>query len=75
MSRGALKIYFVTWPDGKLCEGTQTSVGEDMALARLVRTWLNPTFFLYHIWPAMERAGFKIQSLEVPKDIAEGLSQ
>lgn len=75
------KIYFVTWPDGKLFEGTQTSISEDIALAKAVQTWLIPAFFpginfggrhgggaLWHIWPAMEKAGFKVHAIDVPVD-------
>lgn len=70
-------IHFVTWPDGKIFEGTQTSVSEDIAVARALRTWLIPQFFpdldlggRYHgpmreLWAAMTRAGFKVQHVEI----------
>ena len=74
-------IYFVTWPDGKLFEGTQTRVSADHALAKAVRTWLIPDFFpgleiggrygggvLWYLWGPMEKAGFKVHEIEVPAD-------
>lgn len=75
-----VRIYFVTWPDGKLFEGTQTSTSESIAVGRAIHTWLIPQFFpgldlggLWHgpmrsIWEAMQRAGFKVQSVEVEAD-------
>lgn len=77
------QIYFVTWPDGKIFEGTQTSTSEDIAVGRAIHTWLIPQYFpglklgsLWHgpmrdLWDAMQRAGFKVQSIEVD---AEGIS-
>ena len=80
-------VYFVTWPDGKLFEGSQTSISGDHALAKAVRTWLIHDYFpgvefggrwgggvLWHLWPAMEKAGFKVHELEVPTDVADGVS-
>jgi len=87
MSKKPTVVYFVTWPDGKLLEGSQTSISGDHALAKAVRTWLINDYFpgvefggrwgggvLRHLWPAMERAGFKVHELEVPNDVADGFS-
>lgn len=81
MGKKPTVIYFVTWPDGKLFEGSQTSISADIALARAVSTWLPKEFFpgvkfggrwgggaMWHLWPAMERAGFKVHEIEVPAD-------
>lgn len=88
MIRKPLMIYFVTWPDGKLFEGTQNSVDQSKSVAKAIRTWLIPEFFpgleldgiysygpLSALWKAMERAGFKVHELEVPADIAKGIAQ
>lgn len=40
-----VKIWFVLWPDGKMFEGTQTSVSEAHAIGAAIRTWLIPQFF------------------------------
>ncbi|NKJ03090.1 hypothetical protein [Rhizobium sp. SG741] len=83
MNSKEVRIYFVTWPDGKLFEGTQTSTSESIAVGRAIHTWLTPQFFpaidlggLHHgpmrpLWEAMLRAGFKVQSVEVE---AQGIS-
>jgi hypothetical protein len=83
-----LQIHFITWPDGKLFEGSQTSINEDTAIAQALQTWLIPDFFpgvdlgrrygggaMRYLWEAMERAGFKVHSLDVPDDIAKGVSR
>ncbi len=84
MSEKPTCIYFVTWPDGKIFEGTQTSFDEDAAIERALRTWLIPQFFpgldlgrrwygpMRGLWEAMERAGFRVQHVETE---AEGVSQ
>ncbi|NTA27423.1 hypothetical protein [Allorhizobium ampelinum] len=78
-----VRIYFVTWPDGKLFEGTQTSTSESIAIGRAIHTWLIPQFFpgldlgglhygpMRTLWDSMLRAGFKVQSVETN---AEGIS-
>lgn len=81
MAKEATKVFFVTWPDGKIVEGSQTSVSVDIALGRTLAKWLIPEFFpgldfggrwgggvLWHAWPAMERAGFKVHEIAVPAD-------
>lgn len=84
--RKPVVIHFITWPDGKMFEGTQTSVSATHAIAQAVHTWLIPQFFpgldlvnLYslrsELWTAMTRAGFKLHSLTVPNDLAEGISR
>lgn len=85
MSKKPTCIYFVCWPDGKLFEGTQTSISESHAVGLAVQTWLRPQFFqklelghtygggvLYYLWPAMERAGFKLNTIELEN--IEGIS-
>jgi len=78
MTATPVKIYFLTWPDGQLFEGSQNSISEDMAIGRALRTWLIPQFFpkldfgsRYHgpmeyLWRSMREAGFKVHSIEVP---------
>lgn len=85
--RDKLQIHFLTWPSGELFEGSQNSTGPDLAIARALQTWLIPQWFpgldfgarfhglIYHVWPAMEKAGFKVQSIDVPEDMAKGLSR
>jgi hypothetical protein len=82
-----LQIHFITWPDGKLFEGTQTSIDPKVAINEAILTWLIPQFFKgldldlnysparNAIWASMERAGFKIHSMAIPSDIAKGLSR
>lgn len=81
-----LQIYFVTWPDGKLFEGTQTSVSERHATAAAMHTWLHRDWFPglnllqsysahNELWQAMQRAGFKVHSMAVPDDMAKGISR
>lgn len=77
MAKKPTQIFFLTWPDGKLFEGTQTSVSEDIAIARAIMTWLTPDFFpgleigsRYHgpmepLWRSMKKAGFKVHALDV----------
>ena len=85
MTAKPVTIHFITWPDGKLFERTQTSISERHAIAAAVHSWLIPQWFpgldlvnLYflrsELWAAMQRAGFKLHSLEVPTDVAEGVS-
>ena len=38
-------VYFVTWPDGKIVEGSQTSISADHALGKVVKTWLIDAYF------------------------------
>ncbi len=85
MAKKPVVIWFITWPDGKLFEGTQTSISERHALARAIHSWMPRDWFpgldlvnLYslrsELWAAMQRAGFKLHELEVPNDTAEGIS-
>lgn len=73
------QIFFVTWPDGGVSEAAP-GWDEDSALINFItnatgtesrfgriqwgRRWGGGA--LYYFWPAMEAAGFKIQSVEVP---------
>lgn len=78
------KLYFITWPDGKLFEGTQTCVSADLAIGRALLTWLIPDYFkgldlgarwhgpMRELWAAMERSGFKLHEIEL--DGIEGIS-
>lgn len=86
MSKAPVQIHFITWPDGKLFEGTQTSVSDRLAIAKAVQTWLIPQFFpgldllgLFslrtELWAAMERAGFKLHCIDVPEETEEGISR
>lgn len=74
-------VYFVTWPDGKMFEGTQTSISAEMAVGRALLTWLIPVHFpglelgtlygygvLAQAWKAMQRGGFRLHEIEVPAD-------
>jgi hypothetical protein len=82
-----LQIHFITWPDGKLFEGTQSSVDQVISINNALRTWLIPEFFpnldlhpsfspvRNGLWASMLKAGFKVHSLEVPTDVAEGVSR
>lgn len=78
-------IYFVTWPDGKIFERSQNSIGKDMAVARALRTWLIPENFpnlelgsFFHgpmepLWRSMKEAGFKVHEIDVSA-VAKGVS-
>jgi hypothetical protein len=80
------KIWFITWPDGKVMERTQTSVGKDYAIAGAIRSFLPEQWFpslrltdryygeVGELWRSMERAGFKAQSIDLPKEVADGVS-
>jgi len=80
------KIWFITWPDGKVMERSQTSVHKDMAIASAIRSFLPAQWFpglkleqryyaeVGELWRAMERAGFKAQSIDLPKEVADGVS-
>lgn len=83
----ATQIHFCTWPDGKVLEGSQTSVSQDMAIGAALRTFLPEQWFpglpinsryLYghvsELWKAMSRAGFKVHSLDLPQEVADGVS-
>ena len=86
MSKKPTVIWFITWPDGKLFEGTQTSIDERFAIARAIQTWLPQDWFpglnlavgysptARELWPLMQKAGFKVHELEVPTDTADGIS-
>lgn len=80
------KIWFVTWPDGKVMERTQTSTHKDMAIGSAIRSFLPEQWFpgldltgryygeIGQLWRSMEKAGFKIQSIDLPPDVAAGVS-
>lgn len=79
MTKKPTKVYFITWPDGKVMEGTQTSVREDHAKAKAILKFLPEIWFpkvrvepFYgvgeELWRAMTQAGFKCQSVEIPAD-------
>lgn len=80
------RIFFVTWPDGKVMERSQTSVAERHAIASAIRSFLPAEWFpslnldtymfgpAGELWRAMEKAGFRCQSVELPKEVADGVS-
>jgi hypothetical protein len=80
VSKEPTKVFFITWPDGKVMEGTQTSVRDSMAIGKAIATFLPAQWFpgvnldAYHfgpageLWRAMQKAGFKCQFVEVPAD-------
>ena len=79
MSEKSTKVYFVTWPDGKVMEGTQTSVKEGFAKAKAIMHFLPERWFpsvkvepFYgageELWRAMTQAGFRCQSVDIPAD-------
>ena len=69
------EIWFVTWPDGKVMDGTQTSISEGHAIGAAIVSFLPARWFPdlkvdsgyagvgYHLWPAMKKAGFLVQSV------------
>ncbi len=74
------EIFFVTYPDGSVAENSP-AISEDIALANFLSHWLPIEVFgavkwgqrwgggaAYHIWPAMEKKGFKIQSIPIPEN-------
>jgi hypothetical protein len=76
MTKEATKIFFVTWPDGKIMEGSQTSTREDIAIARAIMNFLPQRWFpdlglgslvygpMENLWRSMKKAGFKVQSID-----------
>lgn len=80
------KIWFITWPNGNVFEGTQTSIDEKFAIVAAINTWLHKDWFpgldllnsysaRNELWNAMQRAGFKCQCIELPAELAEGVSR
>lgn len=77
MPKKPTQIHFLTWPDGRLFEGTQTSTSEDIAIGRAIRTWLIPSHFpdldlggrhfgpMGAIWRSMEKGGFKVHTIDI----------
>jgi hypothetical protein len=65
------RIWFVTWPDGKILEGTQTSVAEEYAIDTAIVNYLPKAWFpglrvayvRNHLWECMRKAGFRVQSV------------
>lgn len=80
------KIWFITWPDGKVMERSQTSTHKDMAIGSAIRSFLPEQWFpgldvstryyseIGMLWRSMEKAGFKVQSIDLPKEVADGVS-
>lgn len=78
VSKDPVKIWFVTWPDGKVMEDTQNSISDSHAVAKAIASFLPRQWFpdleigsTYHgagnyLWPSMKKAGFKVQSVDVP---------
>jgi hypothetical protein len=72
-------LYFVTWPDGKVDEESVNVASEQIAIARMIRTWLPEHIFgqqswlngqggylMNQVWTGMKEKGFKVHALEVP---------
>lgn len=72
-------LWFVTWPDGAVMDASPAT-SRDGAAANAVNHFLPVEWFkhlemgrvwgggaLYYLWPSMERAGFKLQSLPIPR--------
>ena len=79
-------IYFLTWPDGKMFEGTQNSVSERHAWAAAMHTWLHSDWFpglnllngfsaFNELRSCMQTAGFKCHEIDVDQAIANGVSR
>lgn len=86
MAEKPTKIWFVTWPNGNVFEGTQTSIDEKFAIVAAMHTWLPKDWFpgldlinsysaRSELWNAMSRAGFKVQCITVPEDMGQGVSR
>ena len=85
MAKKPVQVWFVLWPDGKMFEGTQTSVSESHAIGAALSTWLIPEFFpklemgglgyglIAACWKSMQAAGFKCHCIDV--DDATGVSR
>ena len=70
------KIWFLCWPDGKMFEGTQTSVSKQHAIEKALSGWLIPQWFpglnwghmgygvVGELWKSMEKAGFKCHEID-----------
>ena len=81
MDKAPVKIYFVTWPDGRVVEGSQSSKDRDTAIRNVVTEFLPDKWFggvelgtLYYgplekFWDAMKRNGFKVHEIDLPSDI------
>jgi len=85
-AKSTTAIHFVTWPDGKIFEGSQTSIDPDIAVGCAIRTWLPAQWFPgidvrrwtmcgRELWRAMEKAGSKVHTIALPVDVADGVSQ
>ena len=76
MAEKTTKIWFVIWPDGKMFEGTQTSVSESHAIGAAIITWLPVHMFpdldlgsmgygvTATLWKSMQKAGFKCHEID-----------
>lgn len=81
MNSEQIKIFFVTWPDGKVIEGSQTSRDKDTAIRNVVKSFLPDCWFggielgtmfygpLDKFWTAMKKNGFKVHEINLPTDI------
>ena len=81
MSNKGIKIYFVTWPDGKVVEGSQTGIDSSAAVRQTVKQFLPDCWFgnveLGHIWGGalsalwrgMKEKGFEVHEFVLPDDI------
>jgi hypothetical protein len=77
MEKEPTKIYFVTWPNGEVMEGSQSSVRGDMSIGKAIMKFLPAQWFpsldlgsIYYgpmetLWKSMKAAGFKVQSVEI----------
>lgn len=82
----SVTIYFLTWPDGKMFEGTQNSVSERHAWASGMYSWLPKDWFpglnlvqsysaFNELSQAMKNAGFKSHQIDVDAAVANGISR
>ena len=81
------QIHFITWPSGNVFEGTQSSVDQRWSIHAAIRSFLPEAWFpgvnFSHysfgaggeLWRAMEKAGFKAQSINLPEEMANGVSR
>ena len=84
MTVQTVSIWFVVWPDGKMFEGTQTSISQSHAIQVAIRSWLPSDFFpdldmgslgfgvTGSLWKSMEKAGFKCHEIDT---VAVGISK
>jgi len=80
------KVWFITWPDGKVMDRSQTSTDKNIAIGSAIRSFLPEQWFpgldvtsqyfreIGELWRSMEKAGFKVQSIDLPKELADSVS-